>query len=274
MPSGRGFAMLSLLLVLWASPRAAFAQDHGSSPLELPEATRRALQSLVGGVVEVAVPHEYTEDDDWGKTKWVTRELKFDTRGLLPRLRRVKHPVKHGDWSRYRIARPAGDENLSFELSDASFNDKGELRVDAVVATPLKLWGQYARWHENVQLISLSCDADAAARLTLDMTIRAEMRLDTLPPSLGLAAEVTEARLKLTDFRVRRISKADGPIVRELSDSIHRIAQKMIDKKRRQLVEKANKEIAKQTEKLRLTPADAALFWRPEPATQATAPRD
>jgi hypothetical protein len=75
--------------------------------------------------------------------------------------------------------------------------------------------------------------------------------------------EAVAADLDLMEFRLERISKLDGPLVKELGDSLRSQVEKRLEAKRGKLVEQVSKQIAKLPERLRLSPADfAASGWQ------------
>jgi hypothetical protein len=122
--------------------------------------------------------------------------------------------------------------------------------------------GRRAKWTKGVQLFSVSADADASAVMRLSCEVGMRLDVGKFPPDVVMVPKVTKADLKVTDFRLRSISKLDGPIVKQLSKSVHKVLLDKIDEKRHQLPKKINKEIAKNEDKLRLSMADfAASKW-------------
>jgi hypothetical protein len=79
-------------------------------------------------------------------------------------------------------------------------------------------------------------------------------RLDpaTFPPDIVLLAHVDHADLEIHDFRMRRLGKFDGPVVRSLSHTVREVLEDKIAADRPKLVNKINEQLEKQQDKLRL----------------------
>jgi len=67
---------------------------------------------------------------------------------------------------------------------------------------------------------------------------------------------VATADLDILEFKLRRISHFDGPVVKTLSASVREVLEDKIAEDRKKLVERLNKSLAKQQSKLRFSPAD------------------
>ena len=87
-----------------------------------------------------------------------------------------------------------------------------------------------------MQLLAVSAEADARAKLWFDMALRWKWDSDSLVSGVTLEPRVVDARLALHDFRLRRISKLDGPAVRELSNSLREVVEHVLAERHDKLV--------------------------------------
>ena len=67
---------------------------------------------------------------------------------------------------------------------------------------------------------------------------------------------MTGADVQLIGYRITRVSRLDGPIVRELGRTLKQLVKKKLDDQEPKIVEKANKQIEKNRDSLTLSLAD------------------
>ena len=77
-----------------------------------------------------------------------------------------------------------------------------------------------------------------------------------LPPDILLQPEVVAADMRLKQFKLKRLSKADGPVVREFGDGIEKLIRKSLEEKNKKLVSKINRQIKKNEDDLRFSLRD------------------
>jgi hypothetical protein len=164
--------------------------------------------------------------------------------------------VNHGTWRMYRITLVDPEHRFRARLANVHSAGSGRIAFDAVVIARLHCYARLAQWESGVQLIALSTDAEADVELTL--SCRAGVRFDMadILPAIVIEPEVTGANLKLTSFRVRRISKLDGALAHELGKSLRGVLARKIESKRGKMVERINSQINKNEDKLRFSLAD------------------
>ena len=88
-------------------------------------------------------------------------------------------------------------------------------------------------------------------RLTCDLALKLDAK--KLPPDVIVDPEVIRADLELLEFRLRNLSRFDGPIVKQLGKGVREIVEDQVVKKRDKLVSKINRQIDKNRDKLRLS---------------------
>lgn len=214
------------------------------------------LAAAFAGLVEQAIPREYEKRHDWGQTKNITVGIRHD--GL--RLHSRKKPVKHGTWTHYKIRLAAGQpeqetgssrQPLDVEIRNLSPANDGRFGFTLLVSANFDLWGRVKVYRYGVHLIALEIVGDAAIDLALDCEIGVRLQTHTGKSGVALDPRVVGARLDMTDFHLRRISNAKGPIIRELGEEFPRFFEREMQGP--SLVTKLNRAIDKNRERLELS---------------------
>ena len=122
--------------------------------------------------------------------------------------------------------------------------------------TPLKLFGRVSEWRRDVQLISLSTNAEATIELNVVCEIQVIVNPLKIPPDVEFRPVVTDATVLLREFEVHRISQLHGPLAEFLGKGIREVLDDRLEDYRDKLVVKMNSEIAKQKGKLKLSLQD------------------
>jgi hypothetical protein len=215
--------------------------------------TPRHVQPLLMQLVLENVPHEYENTKNWGGTREVFDGLHIRTDGLRIRTKRKKKTANHGTWKKYSITLVDPQENLRVRITDLREDAPGHVVFRLLLTAKLEAFGRLQEWNRGIRLFSISADALADVDLSLLCRMTTELDAKHLPPDILLKPEVTEAQLRLRSFRLKRVSKADGPVIRELGDGVADIVRKKLAEKNTELVAKINRQIAKREEDLRLS---------------------
>ena len=236
-----------LLPLCQAAPALTAQQDSAAS------SAQAALANAFAGLVERAIPRHYEKRRDWGKTKNITVGIRRD--GI--KLHRRKKPVNHGVWKHYKINLIEPDKTLAVQIENLRASDNGRVAFTLALQIKFDLWARTKIYKYGVHLIALETVGDAAIDLEIDCEIG--MKFQTQQGSAGIAIDpqVTDARLDITDFHLRRISNAKGPVIRELGEELPRIIERELQGPK--LVAKINKAINKKRDRLELN------FWNGEP---------
>lgn len=266
-----------------ATDRSAVASDSAELPLAAPRSPNgeassdRALQlspefqKLLTGLVRENLPDKIEETKDWGQTKNMTVGLKVRRDGLRITTRRKRKEVNHGSWEMYRLTLPEGDEDFKLRVEQMRKGEDGRLEFDFVAYARLKAFGRWSRWQRGVQLVSLSADADARVRLRAHCLVAVRLDPSRLPPDVVVEPEVTQADIRLLDFRLNRLSDVGGPLARPLGKALEKLVDDKLEDKRKQLPEKINRRIARHQDDLRFSLHDvlrspwSAMAGLPEP---------
>jgi hypothetical protein len=230
-----------------------------------------AVQALLTDVVRENLPHQYQETKNWGNQKEVFRGIKLRREGLRIETKRRKKKVNHGTWHLYRMSLVDPEDHLKVRLRNIRELDEGRTGFQLIVVAKLDAFGRLSQWERGVQLISLSVDATADVELRMDCQLGMTLDPSKLPPDVILRPEVMDADLTTHSFRVHRISKAKGPLARELGHRLHDVLVRKVDEKKARIVAKINRQIAAHEDQLRLSLHDALVSkWLPSvPASKA-----
>ncbi len=205
-----------------------------------------ALASAFAQIIENAIPREYEKRKDWGHTKNITVGLRTD--GW--KLHRRKKPVNHGVWKHYRIKLVEPEENLSVEIRELRLNTDGGLSFKLALDAKFDLWARAKVYQYGVHLIALEAVGDATIDLEIDCEVAVRLHARDGQPGVALDPKVNDSRLNIVDFRLRRVSNAKGPIIREIGEELPRLLEKEL--RGPKLVAKLNRAIDKKRDRLEL----------------------
>lgn len=222
-----------------------------------------AIGELVHKIVLDAIPHEYENTKKWGGTKRVWDGVKFETDGLRIKTKRRWKDARHGTWKRYNVWLINPEDEFDIQLDNVRQTDSGKVAFDLAIDAHIGAFGRLSEFRRDVQLISLSVDAEAVVRMKLGCEMSAEFGFDEdSSPQVSLKPAITEADLQLVDFELHRVSQLGGDIAEELGDGLHKLLQKEINERRGKIVEKANRAITKNEDDLQLSLKDVvASGW-------------
>lgn len=221
------------------------------------------FQEMMQQIVRDNVPDKYVDDKDWGKTDKRWDGLQVKRKGFL-RLstKRKWKEVNDGTWKRYEIKQINPQKNLTMRIENVHDAGSGKVAFDVLLKSKLEVFGRVAKWTKGVKVYSVSADAVADAVLRIHSEISMKMEFKKFPPDVLLVPVVTQADLDVPNFRLNRISRADGPLVKALGKSVHKLLLDKIEDKRDRLPEKINRQIAKNQDKMRLSLSEfAANKW-------------
>lgn len=226
-------------------------------PSAIPAPAAQSLDKLVTGLVLKNMPHSYTRDKDWGRQKERWDGLKVELDGLEIKTKRRKKLVNHGTWRKYSAELIDPKNQFDVSVTNIRQTPQKKLAFQVNFATRIKLHARQSKWVKGVQLYSLSADGHATVRLAVDMELGMSLVPNDFPPDIKFEPRAVSADLIVDEFRIDRLSKLGG----EFAQQVTRLARKELDgeieEKEAKLVEKINKEIGEEKDKLRLSLSDA-----------------
>ena len=239
------FALVAGSAALPESPPAPAATDSVASA--------DVISQIAARLIAEAIPREYERSKDWGRTKRITTGLRSSGNFFDFDIHRRKSEVNHGVWKKYRMTLVEPDKNLVVRITNLRSIEPGHIGLTLSVTTKLHGWARAKVYDRGIHIIALEAEADTSVHLSID----AEIWLESVPttsylPGIAVRPLVTDARLKLDNFRLRRISDLRGSLAKELGDGLrHLIEDELAGPK---LVTKLNRSIDKRRDRLKFTP--------------------
>lgn len=231
------------------------------SPADRQQARRRLVE-LINTLAREHIPAHYEDTSKWGGTTRRWDGLHVHREGLQIKTKRRFKEVNHGVWTLYRIDLIDPQNELHIAVENERELGGGVIGFDLVFTAHLNAFARRARWVKGVQLFSLSVDSEARVELRLRCELAARFDVRVFPPDVVFDPKVTDAKLELTAFNVRRISDVGGSVAHELGKGIEAVLRRKIDEKSDRLVAKINAKIEQHRDELRLPLHDlAASQW-------------
>ncbi len=212
---------------------------------------------LLEHILYEALPTNYEDTKKWGTTKEVFDGWHTKADGLKISTKRKWKRVEHGTWKRYRITMLDPAQNLRVRLDELQATGPGRTRAAVLVHTRVHAWGELQEWQRGIRLVGIG--AEALADLELRMTVHVQGYLDSskIPADLVLDPVVESAEIRMPSFKLTRVGKAEGPIVRELGDGLEHLLDRLLADKNQELAARLNRQIEKKRDQFRISPTDA-----------------
>ena len=238
------------------NPQLLLPDSLAEVPIPVSADERHELSFWVRWLVLRNLPPSFEDNRKWGREKEVFDGIKLRREGWKIETKRKTKTAKHGTWSRYYIEFVDPAKNLQVNIQQMDFPKAGPIRVITQVIAPLKLFGRMSEWRRDVQLISLSTNADATIELNVACDIQVTVNPLKIPPDVEFRPTVADAAVVLRDFKVHSISQLHGPLAELLGNGIREVLDNRLEDYREKLVVKMNAEITKQKGKLKLSLQD------------------
>jgi hypothetical protein len=232
------------------------------------------FQEWIRGLVQAQLPDHYEKKKNWGHTAPAVRGLSIQLDGGKLKTRRKYKEVNDGTWQMYRAQLIDPDEKFDIRIANLRTLDDGRVGMQITAVASLKALGRQVLWEKGVQIYSLSAEADARVRLTAETAVATQLDPTKLPPDVYLKPEVTAAKLEILEFKLRRISDLDGPLVRALSKTVRKELEDKLTDDNAKIVARLNRAIDKKEDRLKLSAGDLAkLKWSDLEKAVAERPR-
>ena len=240
------------------TPVAAEGEAKSASPTAMapPLPSPEKLSEQVTRMLRDLAPREYENRKKWGLTKKVVSGVDIDRDGLKLKTHRRWKTVNDGLWKRYKATIVDPERDLDFQVVELAEAGPGRIHMDIVLLANLDLEGRVVKYQRNVRLLSLTAVANALVKLELSLELGASLDPTKLPPDVVLDVVVKDAKLRLLEFQLRRLSDVKGAGARGLGKLVEEIAEDELKDQREKLVEKLNKKIDKKRDSLRFSLSD------------------
>lgn len=213
------------------------------------------------------LPPTYEDSRKWNRQKEVWDGIEIWREGNRLETKRKKKLVNAGTWTRYEICFVDPNQNMHIEFHRLEPTADGKIAFSVTIDCALDISGRLSQWVRDVQLFSISANADAACRLTLDGTVAFQMNWLKLPPDIIIQPEVTFARVDLTHYKVRRVSQIGGEFASLLGQGLRRTVDDKLEETNAKLVSRINKQLTKQSDRLSFSTQDWLKSKLPLPAS-------
>ena len=255
--------------ILTLLPSALAQQDARvllNAPAETGSIATPQLVAWLTAMVHDNLPPTYEDDRKWGQQKEVWDGVKlWRENGHFETKRRTKL-VNAGTWTRYSIAVVDPEKHLHVAFNRLETRPDSRIAFEVTVECPLDVFGRLSQWARDVQIVSISANADAACRLTIDGTVQFQMNVLKLPPDIMIKPHVDHAHIELTYYRVRRISQVGGDFAKVLGNSLRGVVDEKLADMNAKLADKINKQIDKSSHRLSFSTQDWLRSKLPLPA--------
>ncbi len=198
------------------------------------------------------LPPVYEDNKKWGKVKEVYDGFRFRREGLKVETYRKWKTVKQGTWSRYYIEFVDPENSLELLVDQIRPLDASKIGLRVALAVPLKIFGRVAQWQHDVQLISISTNADATVEMVIDAECEVIVNPLAFPPDVMFRPKATAAQIAIRKFEVHRISQLHGPLAEQLGKGLRNVLDDRLADMSDKLVEKINRQFIKQQDKLQI----------------------
>jgi len=250
----------------FATPKVDGRQPAASaSPLiesEPRTEAQQALADIVGRIIEGAIPTEYEKQKDWGATKNVPVGVRVEGKFLHTHVHKRTKPVNHGVWKHYKLRMVEPEQNLAVRVTALRSDEPGRYAATIEIEAVIDAWARARVYQYGVHVISVEIEADARVRLTIDGKLAVRWNGPAWFGSAVIDPTAHAARLEVTEFRLRRVSEARGPLVGELSGGVRKLIENELDGP--QLTAKVNRAIERKRDRLTLSPRDLLEgAWKP-----------
>jgi len=196
------------------------------------------------------LPPAYEDNKKWGLQKEVWDGVEIWREGRHLETKRKKKLVNAGTWTKYRVEFVEPDKNMHIEFQQLQSLPDGRIAFSVSVDALLDVFGRMSQWVRDVQVISLSVNADANCKMTMSGTVKFQLNPLKLPPDVIIKPHVDHAAVELSYFRVRRISQIGGDFAKALGEGARGSIDKKIEDTNEKIVDKINKQIEKQQSKM------------------------
>jgi hypothetical protein len=238
-------------------PRQLHVPDSLSDvPVELGVSETQELSGWARWLVLKNLPPQYINNRKWDQKKDVFAGIDMRWEDGKIKTHRKYKQVKHGSWTRYVIDFVDPQNALVVEVKRVDFTKKGKIGIEIRVESPLRLFAQLKQYQRNFQWYSVSVEAEAIVEMTVDCQIAVHVNGAKFPPDVLFHPIVNQAKVQLKHFEVNRISRLKGEPAEFLGKQMRTVLDEKLAEYDTKLVEKMNKEITKQKDKLRLSLSD------------------
>ncbi len=217
------------------------------------EQSAEFMSQIAARLVAEAIPREYERAKDWGRTKRMTVGLRSSGNFFDFDIHRRKKDVRDGVWSKYRMTLVEPERHFDIQISNVRQIAPARIAMTLYVTAKVEGWVRTRVYERGVHLVSLEAVGTTSVKLWIDSEVAFESATSSaFLPSLAMRPRVTNARIELDDFRLKRISDVRGAVAHEIGDGLRRVIEDELSGQN--LVSKLNRSIARRQDQFNLSP--------------------
>ena len=241
--------LVGWLLLVFSQP--SHAQTATTST---PDPSIAVLADSFARLIRDAIPPQYDKQEDWGATREITVGYRIDGKPFHYHAHPRKKAVNHGTWKHYKLQLVEPDKNLAVQFVKLQPLEGGRFAFTLRLNAKIDAWTRAKVYERGVHLIAVETEGDMRVQLEVDGEVGVRLLPVAGSPTVAIEPVVTDARLTLEEFAIRRVSNANGPLVRQLGDGVRRLVENEMDGP--QLTAKLNRAIEKKRDRLVFKPSE------------------
>ena len=209
-------------------------------------------QQFIRSVALILLPQKFDDEDGWGDEKRIQSGLNVDFDGGKLKTSRRWNMVNHGTW--LRGSGELVDPENTFTLRAIQLPDPDEetQRYEIHTSAKLQVNGRQQQWNYGVMLWSISADAVVDLSLHAVLDVKSEVVTTDKGARLRFVPSVTQATVKMENFRLQRISHLKGTVVQAHGEVIEELIQMRLRRENKDLPARINKAIQKKADRLEI----------------------
>ena len=202
------------------------------------------------------LPESYEDNKKWDQQKEVWDGVDFSRDGLKIKTKSKHKMVNHGTWTRYALKLNDPDKHVDIQFHKLEVQPDGKIAFDVSTELLLDVFGRMSQWVRDVQLMSLSANADAVCRMNVQGSVEFQLNPLRFPPDIRIKPHVDTARVDISYFRVRRISQISGPMAVQLGNGLRRALERKLEDSNEKLPDKINRQLDKHSDRMLFSTQD------------------
>jgi hypothetical protein len=230
------------------------AQLLFAEPLPPSVASNGLASNILQQVLASSIPPSYEKRDNWGKTVMVYDGIQVERgKNGLPEYRKHKSPAPHGLWKRYVVTIPDPARCVRAEILHITAPENKSVNFAVRVTVDFDVYVELKSYSNGFKLLSVAAEAEGQVVMELDCV--ATLKPTGLPilPDIEIEPTVTDTRLSLPHFRLKRIGKVKGDLAKEIGDGIRGAIRDRVREEGPRVAREANRAIAKAAKEGKLT---------------------
>jgi len=247
------------------------------TPAPLPKADYTALSKMIHKVVVSQLPKVFHGQTGWGQTVPIPDGLR-----LMQRRKKVQvgdHlELPHGHWRKTRGWFEDPDRDLTILVRDLHPLGTKAYRITLDVDAMLHGATEIEQWQKGLLLVAVTGEADARVGILLECDVALSLG-NGFPPEVKVEPKVTDLKLELKDFDLRRVDASrpgialalQGPGARDLGNEVRKALQDLLHTAEPGIKDRANEAIARSLREGKGTFSAAALLQALSTQTNAKA---